>query len=43
MDKLKKALTGIKINYDMMKEKDYEDTVYNEEDLEFIVDILSFD
>jgi len=43
MDKLKKTLKSIKINYDALKEEVDEDTLYDEEDLDFIVDILSFD
>jgi len=43
MDKLKRTLTCNRINYDMIKEEGDKDTVYDEEDLDFIIDILLFD
>ncbi|KNY27052.1 hypothetical protein [Pseudobacteroides cellulosolvens] len=40
MDKMKRALSNSEINYTVMDDEDY---VYDEDDLDFIVEILAFD
>ncbi len=40
MDKMKRALSNSKINYTVIDDLDY---VYDEDDLDFILDILAFD